>query len=218
MIRIAYAEDDRGMREGMAFTLKSDPEFELVGTAVNGNEIIELVKKEMPDVVLMDINMPKKDGLQSTLEIKELFPEIKVIMLTVSDDKGTIIDALKVGANGYFLKTTTAFMVINNIKYVMQGGIILPPAVSDLITTQFPKIIDAAAKDYDIDYKSLLSAREMEVLKLVATGLNNQEIANNLSITEGTVKNHVSALIKKLNVRDRIGLALFAVKSGIKVY
>ncbi|MDD2626317.1 MAG: response regulator transcription factor [Candidatus Methanomethylophilus sp.] len=219
MIKIAFAEDNKGVRDRIERLILSHKEFELVGVVTNGEDMIKIAEKERPDVVLMDIYMPITDGLESTERIKKKLPAIAVIMLTVSDDTFTIIESLKAGANGYLLKTSSDDEIIQNIKYVYNGGFVLPPEISKKVIGEFPRILHILSNEYGSNLQAIknLSDRELEVLKLVAGGLNNKEISESLYISIGTVKNYITNLLRKLELRDRVQLVLYAVRVGIKI-
>lgn len=216
MIRIVLAEDNVHMQRVLKKTLELDEDLELVGIASNGNEIIDIVEKKNPDIVLMDINMPGRDGLDCAREIKERFPSVSVVILTVIDDTFTIFEALKVGANGYFLKSSPPEHVIKNIKLVHDGGILLPPEISQKIQDMFFYILNLFPPKSKTVLNSL-SNRELDVLKLVVSGKTNAEIAKTLCLSKGTVKNYISTLLRKFEVKDRVNLVLYALRAGIKL-
>lgn len=216
VIKVAFAEDDKNMKKILEKVLTSDQDIELVGIASNGIEIVDIVEKKRPDIVLMDINMPYQDGLESTKKIKERFPAVSVIILTVIDDISTILEALKAGANGYFLKSAASESILRNIKSAYDGGVLLPVEISQKIYNMFFRILEMLPSQNKAALDSF-SNRELEVLKLVASGKNNREIAKTLCLSEGTVKNYISTLLKKFDVKDRVNLVLYAIRAGIKL-
>jgi DNA-binding NarL/FixJ family response regulator len=219
MIRVVIADDQRLMREGLAMILELEEDLQVVGLASNGIDAIELVKQNETDVVLMDIRMPNMDGVEGTKRILSLYPHIKILMLTTFNDKELIISALESGARGYLLKDMPSKAIIQAIHSVNQGGIVMQADVKDRILAELrnqnKRQILSEAHQKTEKKLAYLSIREKEVLGLLGLGYNNKEISAHLFISEGTAKNHISAIIRKLEIRDRTQAALFALKTGI---
>jgi DNA-binding NarL/FixJ family response regulator len=203
MIRLLLADDQDIFRQGLATMLSIEPDLEIAGQAANGQEAIEAAKQLQPHVILMDVQMPICNGVQATQIIHECYPWIRILVLTTFDDDEYILQSLQVGALGYLLKRTPAPEIAAAIRSVAQGYSQLGPTIATKAFSQLktPSIGNAA---------SALSKREIEVLRLVGEGKNNIEIAKDLYLSEGTVKNHVTQILSKLEMRDRIAAALWA--------
>lgn len=218
MIRLVIADDQRLMREGLATIFELERDLQVVGLAANGIEAMEKVQKHQPDVVLMDIQMPVMNGVEGTKQILSQYPDQKILMLTTFNDQEWIISALENGAKGYLLKDMRSEAIIQAIHTVHQGGVVMQPDVTQQILDrlqgqhqQNPK----AKQDQQLQRLSLLTTREKDVLRLLGMGYNNPEISAKLYISEGTVKNHISAILRKLEIRDRTQAALFALQAGM---
>jgi DNA-binding NarL/FixJ family response regulator len=206
-IRILIADDHHVVRRGLAFFLKTQKDIEIIGEAGNGREAVELARTLKPDLILMDLVMPEMDGIQATKMIKTEIPEIKIMMLTSFSDQDHVIPALEAGASGYQLKDIEPDELIQCIKKIMKGENQLhPKATSHLL---------ANLSNKEINLIEQLTKRELDVLKEIARGKSNKEIASSLFITEKTVKTHVSNLLGKLELADRTQAALFAVKNQL---
>jgi DNA-binding NarL/FixJ family response regulator len=203
MIRLLLADDQDIFRQGLATMLSIEPDLEIAGQAVNGEDAIEAAKQLQPHVILMDVQMPICNGVQATQIIHECYPWIRILVLTTFDDDEYILQSLQVGALGYLLKRTPAPEIAAAIRSVAQGYSQLGPTIATKAFSQLkmPSIGNAP---------SSLSKREIEVLRLVGEGRNNIEIAKELYLSEGTVKNHVTQILSKLEMRDRIAAALWA--------
>jgi DNA-binding NarL/FixJ family response regulator len=210
MIRVLLADDQTIFRQGLAAMLSIEPDLEIVGTATQGQEAIALAKTLQPQVILMDIRMPVCDGVQATREIHEHYPWIRILVLTTFDDDDYIFQSLQVGALGYLLKRTPASEIAASIRLVAQGYSQLGPTIALKVFSQLKPVLPSSG-DTD-DTISDLSKREVEVLKLVGAGKNNPEIAQELYLSEGTVKNYITQILSKTNLRDRIQAALWAQK------
>lgn len=206
MIRILLADDQDIFREGLAAMLSIEPDLEIVGAANQGQEAIALAKTLQPQVILMDVRMPICDGVQATREIHERYPWIRILVLTTFDDDKYIFQSLQVGALGYLLKRTPASEIAAAIRSVAQGYSQLGPTIALKVFSQLKPSSSSGSTIAD------LSKREVEVLKLVGAGKNNQEIAQELYLSDGTVKNHVTQILSKMNLRDRIQAALWSQK------
>jgi DNA-binding NarL/FixJ family response regulator len=210
-IRIMIADDHHVVRRGLAFFLKTQRDIEIIGEAGNGKEAVELARKLKPDLILMDLVMPEMDGIEATKIIKTEMPEMKIMMLTSFSDQDHVIPALEAGASGYQLKDIEPDELIHCIKKIIDGENQLhPKATSHLLA-------NLSNKDKKDDNKliSELTKRELDVLREIARGKSNKEIASSLFITEKTVKTHVSNLLSKLELADRTQAALFAVKNQL---
>jgi DNA-binding NarL/FixJ family response regulator len=206
MIRILLADDQELFRQGLAAMLSIEPDLEIVGAASHGQEAIDLAKALQPQVILMDVRMPVRDGVQATREIHQYYPWIRILVLTTFDDDEYIFQSLQVGALGYLLKRTPAPEIAAAIRSVAQGYSQLGPTIALKVFSQLKSTPPNNRLIND------LSKREIEVLKLVGEGKNNQEIAQALYLSEGTVKNHVTQILSKMPVRDRLQAALWAQK------
>lgn len=223
MIRIIITDDQQLMRDGLKTILNLREGISVVGTASDGAEALEVALREKPDLILMDIRMPGVDGVEGTRLIREHLPETKVLILTTFNDSELIFDALNEGANGYLLKDMPADTIVQAIMTVHAGGLVLPPDLTTQVLQRIREVGESPSKAPASspaaspleDLPEKLTEREYEVLKLLGQGCNNREIAEELFITEGTVKNHVSHIITKIGLRDRTQAAIYAVRHGI---
>lgn len=220
MINIIVADDQDLMRDGLATILNLRPDINVAGTAKDGKEAFEKAKELGADLVLMDIRMPNTNGVQGTKLIREQLPNVKVLILTTFKDSELIFEALEEGANGYLLKDMATDTIVQAIITVHSGGMVLPPDLTKQVLKELRKtnVLDAPKIDQSPTTISELTERELEVLEQIGYGCSNKEIADKLFITEGTVKNHVSNIINKLELRDRTQAAIFAVRYGITTY
>lgn len=206
-MRVIVVDDDALIRDSLTMLLELEADFEVIGAAVNGQEAFALCQKEQPDLVLMDIRMPVMDGVLGTKLIKEHFPAIKVVILTTFRDDEYIKEALKNGAEGYILKSQPADSIVDSLRAVGKGAIVLERAVASSLSAMLKEDEKKAGADLS------LTDREMEILELVGQGLSNREISEILFLSEGTVRNYVTVLLEKLNLRDRTQLAIFYLKN-----
>lgn len=204
MIKVLLVDDQSLIRQGLKALLELEPDLEVVGDAENGEIAIHLIEELSPDVVLMDIRMPIMDGVAATWEIQKRFPGIKVLVLTTFDDDEYVKAALQNGAMGYLLKDTPSEELAVAIRAVYKGYTQLGPGIVKKLLTQFSSVTPPPPSLAE------LTPREKEVLRLIATGANNREIAQQLYISEGTVKNHVTNILNRLDLRDRTQAAIFA--------
>ncbi|MFD2216078.1 response regulator [Metabacillus endolithicus] len=218
MVKLLIVDDQELMRDGLATILKMKSELEVVGVASNGQEAFEKAGDLLPDIVLMDIRMPVANGVEGTKLITSKYPDIKVLMLTTFHDSALIFEALEEGASGYLLKDMPTGAIVQAIMTVQSGGMVLPKELTADIVREMRKnqTVDHTSEVPEIIKE--LTEREVEVLNKLGLGLNNKEIASQLFISEGTVKNHVSNLISKLNLRDRTQAAIFAVRYNITTF
>ncbi len=211
-IRVLIVDDHAMVRQGIATFIELQDDVELIGEAANGREAIARVEKLKPDVVLMDLVMPEMDGVTATREIKVRYPDVKVLVLTSFVNDAQLTPALQAGASGYLLKDIAADDLMKAIRAAQRGETPLAPAVAK-------KLVEGARTPQDDESVKLaaLTERERQVLALLGRGLSNKEIAAKLSISEKTVKFHVSGVLSKLGVSDRTQAALFASKHGLAV-
>lgn len=211
MIKVIIADDIQILRMGLEVTLAADSEIEVVGQASNGKEAFEMCMKNAPDVVLMDMRMPQYDGEYGTRQIKANFPEIKVLVLTTFDDSETVQKAVSCGADGYILKEMEHDKIIGAIKAVYSGINVFGATVFSSIR----QTITPAAPAAPLVSSFELTERDRELLALICDGCDNKEIAGRLFLAEGTVRNNISRLLEKLELKDRTQLAVFAVKNNL---
>jgi len=216
MIRVMIVDDQQLLCEGLKTILDMEPDLEVVGMARHGHEALSLADRLAPDVVLMDIRMPRMDGVECTRRLLERHPGIHVLILTTYDDDEYVFEALKAGASGYLLKDLPASDLIKAVRSVMEGDTLISPSVASKVVSEFARMArDRRSSQTSSPGDVGLTARELEVLRLVATGASNREIAETLFITEGTVKNHLSNILAKLGARDRTQAAVYAWKHGL---
>ena len=213
MINIVIVDDQSILREGLKLVLSKVEKFNIIGTGENGKDAYNLCKDNHVDVVLMDIKMPIMDGVEATKLIKRDFPHINIIILTTFNDDEYIFEALKYGASGYLLKDATMEKIQEAINEVYKGGALIQPDVAKKMVNMFSKMTKNGSQiDTRVDE---LTHRERDILKNLGEGKSNKEIAEILYISEGTVKNHITSILSKLDLRDRTQLAIFALKHNI---
>ena len=214
-IKILIADDQSLFREALRTLLNAYPGLDIIGDASNGEEALRLAFTLSPDVVLMDLRMPIMDGVEATRKIVKLGKSIKVIVLTTFDDDETVFEGLRAGAVGYLLKDVSAAKLIEAIRAAYKGEYFLLPSITAKVVSEFSRISRPVSTDPKKTLADPLSNREVEILRYVATGASNKEIADILVISEGTVKNHLSSILSKLGVRDRMQAVLKAKDYGI---
>ena len=219
MTKIIIIDDHQLFREGVKRILDFEDTFEVVAEGDDGADVINLYRAYMPDVVLMDINMPKKNGVDATSELVQEFPDAKVIMLSIHDDESYVTHSLKSGALGYMLKEMDADEIVEAIKVVAKGGSYLHPKVTKNLVAEFRRLSEHENKGnfHQTEIRRpfhLLTKRECEVLQLLTDGQSNRSIGETLLISEKTVKNHVSSILQKMNVNDRTQAVVTAIKNG----
>ncbi|MGB8268161.1 MAG: response regulator transcription factor [Priestia megaterium] len=207
--RILIVDDHAHAREGIRDILEEYEDFIIVGEGTNGQEAIELTEKLMPDIVLMDIGMPVMDGLEATKQIKLRFPYVKIVVITVSDDITDLFDALKKGAQGYLLKNLQSEVWYSYLRAFALDEVPMSKEIAFQILKEFPQ--ETSIKKPDTP----LSARELEVLQLVAKGLSNRDISAQLFISEHTVKSHLKNILSKLHLENRVQLTSYAFQNGL---
>ncbi|KAA0762375.1 response regulator transcription factor [Bacillus sp. SH5-2] len=212
-IKVLLVDDHTVVLKGLAFFLSTQEDLELVGEANNGKEALVKVGEANPDVVLMDLYMPEMDGVEATARIKKEYPDVKVIVLTSFSDQAHVLPALKAGASGYILKDVEPDQLVEAIRSAYKGNIQLHPDIANALLSQ--ALPEKEKEEEHFIHVDVLTARENEVLQLLAKGMSNKEVASVLVITEKTVKAHVSSILSKLNLSDRTQAALYAVRNGI---
>ena len=208
-IKVMIVDDHNLVREGLKAVFSQGDEIEVIGEAGSGEEAIEMVDKVKPDVILMDISMPGMNGIQATKLIRDKHPDAKIVILTMLDQEGYVYEAIKAGATGYMLKSTSSDELVNAIQTVNEGKALLHPDATAQLLKEFVTLAENKAKDYG------LSNREMEVLQLLSEGKTNKEVAKALWISEQTVKTHVAHIFDKLGTSDRTETVARALRSGL---
>ena len=211
MVRVLICDDQAVVCEGLELILNADPEIEVVGLAYDGSEALEMVPDTQPDRVLMDLKMPVMNGIHATRELKKRDPEIKVLVLTTFGEDEWVFDAIRSGADGYLLKGTPREKLVAAVKGTAAGEAYIDPGVGGKLLAQVAQ--NPAGRDSTLTAD--LSERELDVLKLLAQGLTNAEIAEKLYLTRGTVRNYVSTILGKLDVDDRTQAAILAIRHGL---
>jgi DNA-binding NarL/FixJ family response regulator len=215
VIRVLLVDDQALFREGLEILLSIHNDIEVVGQASHGQEAVEVAAKIQPDVVLMDVRMPILDGVRATGLLKETHPHCKVIVLTTFDDDEYIFDALRMGAVGYMLKDIASEQLVEAIRATARGESILEPSVAAKVIAEFSRVSSMVPSRQMEQLVEPLSDRELEILALIVKGASNKEIANQLYIAEGTVKNHITHILGKLGVRDRTQAVLKVRELGL---
>jgi DNA-binding NarL/FixJ family response regulator len=211
-IRVAVVDDQELFRRGLTMLLGVEEDIEVVGEAGDGVAATELAATAVPDVVLMDVRMPKRSGIEACVSIKDVAPSAKIIMLTVSDEEADLYDAVKNGASGYLLKDSSIDEVAQAIRVVAEGQSLISPSMAVKLLDEFKQMTRSERQQVPTPR---LTDRELEVLKLVAQGLNNREIAKRLFISENTVKNHVRNILEKLQLHSRMEAVMYAVREKL---
>ncbi len=211
-IRVLIADDHTMFREGVRALLEKSTDIEVVGEAVNGSEAIQKCKQLQPGVILMDVAMPGLGGLEATLEIKSIFPQIKILVLTQYDNKEYVFRFLKAGAAGYVLKKAASTELLSAIRAVNSGGLFLHPDVTPAVIHGY---LQKQKEDLEQDPYEILTDREKQILKLIAEGLSNKQIGDILCISVKTVMGHRTHLMEKLNLHSRTELVKFAIRKGL---
>jgi len=213
-LRVLIVDDHALFRRGLQMVLKQEPDIEVVGEAADGHEAVGKAQELMPDVILMDVRMPKRSGIEATQRIKELLPHVKILMLTISDEEADLYEAIKAGASGYLLKEISIDEVADAVRTVWAGQSRISPSMAAKLLTEFAAMSKRAEERQQLPAPRL-TEREMEVLKLVAQGLNNRDIAKELYISENTVKNHIRNILEKLHLHSRMEAVVYAVREKL---
>jgi len=216
MVKVLIVDDQELFRDSLSIIISTLEDLEVTGSAANVNDALENIEEVKPDVVLMDIRMPGKDGVEGTRIIKNRYPEIKVIVLTVFDDDDYVYGALKYGASGYLLKGCSQKELYEAIMAAMNGGAMINPDIAMKMIHWFSEIAKKTS-GIQVDLKQLenLSESELKIINAVSRGLSNKEIASELYLSEGTVRNYISSILSKLDLRDRTQLAIWAVQKEL---
>jgi len=213
-IKVLIVDDHALFRRGLAMVLENEKDIELVGEAGDGAEAITITTDKMPDVVIMDVGMPKRGGIEATSQIKELSPHTKVVMLTNHDEEADLYDSIKAGASGYLLKEISIEEIANAIRAVHAGQSMISPSMASKLLTEFSAMVKKT-DEKPVAAQPRLTEREMEVLRLVAKGRNNRDIAKELFISENTVKNHIRNILEKLQLHSRMQAVVYAVREKL---
>ncbi|NYG55211.1 response regulator transcription factor [Nocardioides perillae] len=211
-VRVVVVDDQELFRRGLVMLLGTEPGLEVVGEAGDGLEGTELAAATVPDVVLLDVRMPKRSGTEACRLIKERVPAAKIIMLTVSDEESDLYEAVKAGASGYLLKDSSIEEVAQAVRVVAEGQSLISPSMAVKLIDEFKQM---SRPERDQQPGLRLTERELQVLRLVARGLNNREVAKQLFISENTVKNHVRNILEKLQLHSRMEAVMYAVREKL---
>jgi DNA-binding NarL/FixJ family response regulator len=213
-IRVLVVDDHALFRRGLEMVLAQESDVEVVGEASDGAEAVTKATELLPDIVLMDVRMPRRGGIDACTAIKEVVPSAKIIMLTISDEEADLYDAIKAGATGYLLKEISIDEVATAIRAVSNGQSLISPSMASKLLTEFASMIKRGEERQQVPAPRL-TEREMEVLRLVAKGLNNRDIAKQLFISENTVKNHIRNILEKLQLHSRMEAVVYAVREKL---
>jgi two-component system NarL family response regulator len=214
LIRVLIADDQAVFRRGLNVVLEVEKDIDVVAEAEDGEEAAAKAEEIAPDVVLMDVRMPRVNGIEAARRIREVLPSTRILMLTVSDEEEDLFDAIKAGANGYLLKDVSVEEVGSAIHSVMQGESRISPSMAAKLLNEFNTLAKVAAEREQLP-APVLTARELEVLKLVARGMSNKDVADCLFISENTVKNHVRNILEKLHLHSRMEAVMYAVRKRL---
>jgi NarL family two-component system response regulator LiaR len=210
-VKVIICDDQAIVRDGLEMLLKLEPDINVIGTADDGARAVEMVEKEQPDLVLMDLKMPIMNGVEATRRIRTKYPEVKVLVLTTFDNDEWVLDAIQAGASGYLLKDTPRDDLVKAIRGTVTGRTYVDPSVAGKVLQQ----VSGRQTQPATLITSKLTEREVDVLRLIAKGFSNADISDQMFLSEGTVRNHVSAILTKLGVSDRTRAAVIAIQHGI---
>jgi DNA-binding NarL/FixJ family response regulator len=213
-IRVLVADDHALFRRGLEMVLDHERDIEVVGEAADGVDALRRAEELMPDVILMDVRMPRQSGIEACLAIKERVPSIRIVMLTISDEETDLFEAIRAGANGYLLKDVPGETIAAGIRAVHTGQSLISPSMASKLLAEFAQI-SRREEEAPNPHAPKLTQREVEVLKLVARGKANRDIGSELFISENTVKNHVRNILDKLQLHTRMEAAMYAVRQNI---
>jgi DNA-binding NarL/FixJ family response regulator len=213
-IRVLIVDDHALFRRGLEATLQLEPDISVVGEAGDGSEALAKAQESLPDVVLMDVKMPRGSGIDACKIIKQQVPSARIVMLTMSDDEADLYEAVKAGASGYLLKDVPPDELADSIRAVHGGQSLINPSLASKLLTEFATMSRRELAPQSVEPPKL-TPREMEVLRAVARGLNNREIAKELYISENTVKNHIRNILEKLQLHSRMEAVVYAVREKL---
>ena len=215
-IRVLIVDDHTLIREGLSQLFALEEDLQVVGEAVDGFMALEQIRRLQPDVVLMDINLPVMDGIAVTRQVGEQFPGVAVIMLTMHRQKEQVVEAMRNGARGYLLKSSSARELVQAIRIVYAGGVAITPSLTGILVDEVRSQQQRYSEsDLGGRHVAQLSDKEIELIRYLATGMSNKEIAQQLAYSEKTVKNYLSIIFQKLHLRDRTQVAIFALRQGL---
>lgn len=219
--KIVLADDHQLFREGVKRIIELESDMEVIAECADGEEVITVCRNLLPDIVLMDINMPNVNGVEATQAVREHCPDTRVIVLSIHDDEAYVFETLRTGASGYLLKDMEAEDLVEAVRLVARGDAYIHPKVTGKLIDEFRRLSDGEGASgrfrtmpLNSGWRNVLTRREMEVLKLMAEGRSNRAIGEHLFISEKTVKNHVSSILQKMDVQDRTQAVVKAIKSG----
>ncbi|HWC13442.1 MAG TPA: response regulator transcription factor [Actinomycetota bacterium] len=213
-IKVLVVDDHALFRRGLEMVLDGEPDIEVVGEASDGHEAVERAEATTPDVVLMDVRMPKRSGIEATRAIKDTLPSTRILMLTISDEEADLYEAIKAGASGYLLKEISIEEVADAVRQVHAGQSLISPSMAAKLLNEFATMVKRRDERTQVPGPRLTD-RELEVLKLVAKGMNNRDIGAELFISENTVKNHVRNILEKLHLHSRMEAVVYAVREKL---
>ena len=213
-IRVVIVDDHALFRRGLDLVLSEEPDIKVVGEAADGIEAVHRAEEMAPDVVVMDVRMPRSTGIEAARRIRERLPDTKVIMLTVSDSEEDLYAAVKAGASGYLLKEISIEELADAVRAVARGHSLISPSMASKLLTEFNALVQQAEERHR-SFLPSLTERELDVLKLVAKGLSNREISEELYISENTVKNHVRNILEKLHLHSRMEAVVYAMREKL---
>lgn len=217
-IKVMIADDHTLLRQGLRNVLELEPELEIVGEASDGEDAVQKVGVFQPDVVLLDLNMPKMNGIEVARWVKSHHPDIQIVILTIHEDENYMFEVIRAGALGYLLKDVEPVMLVKAIRTVAAGQSFIYPTLTGRLVGEFARLATAANQYQPRCFRphpDRLTVREMDILKLLVCGLTNQEIASRLYLSEKTIKNHLTSVFRKFAVNDRTQAALYAIKHKI---
>ena len=213
-IRVLIVDDHALFRRGLQMVLEGESDIDVVGEAGDGAEAVKKAEDSTPDVVLMDVRMPKRSGIEATRAIKDALPSTRILMLTISDEEADLYEAIKAGAAGYLLKEISIEEVANAVRQVNQGQSLISPSMASKLLSEFATMVKRRDERSQMPGPRL-TERELQVLRLVAKGLNNKDIGDELFISENTVKNHVRNILEKLHLHSRMEAVVYAVREKL---
>jgi DNA-binding NarL/FixJ family response regulator len=213
-IRVLVVDDHALFRRGLEMVLAQEQDIDVVGEAADGGEALEMAQELLPDVILMDVRMPRRGGIEACSAIKGVIPSVRIVMLTISDEEADLFEAVKAGASGYLLKEISIDEVATAIRAVAGGQSLLSPSMASKLLSEFATMARRGKEAEQVPLPRL-TERELEVLKLVARGLNNRDIAKELFISENTVKNHIRNILEKLQLHSRMEAVVYAVREKL---